>query len=325
MRRWRHLRFALFTLAVLPCAAQNTDEVHVTPRTKPQAQQPVKPPAGADPSLKTYSKPFVSNVDVVLVPVTVMDTATRIVTGLQQSNFQVLEDGKPQKIEYFYTQDAPLSLGIIFDQSGSMGQAVNTSRDAIKEFMKASNPDDEFFLIMFSDKPQLMGDFTNSPEDIDGKLVYTVPRGLTALWDAVYLGLSKMKTAKYPKRVLMIFSDGGENHSRYSGKELLRVVREADVQIYGVAIPGADYGPGGMEAVSNASGGRAFLGPPNTFPDTAAKVALELRNQYVLGYRSTNRAHNGTFRKIRVKLVPPPGLPPLVVSSKKTGYYAPED
>ena len=309
----------LLAMAVLPCVAQNPD-VHVEPRPKAE----LKPLPQSNPGLKTHTKPFVSNVDVVLVPVTVTDPLTRIVTGLEKQHFRILDDDKPQDIEYFYNQDAPISVGIIFDNSGSMSSAINISREAVIEFMKTSNPDDEFFLIAFADKPKLMGDFTDSPEDIQGKLVYTMPAGQTALWDAVYMGISKMRTAKYPKKALLVISDGGENHSRYTAKELERVVREADVQIYGMAIPGADYGPGGMHAVTDYTGGRTFEGPPSTFADTAAKIAVELRNQYVLGYRPKSLAHNGKFHKIRVKLQPPPGLPPLNSSAKKTGYYAPE-
>ena len=315
-----HWRFTLAAALVATISvAQDINDVHVRP---PSAENPR---ANADHSLKTHAQTFVSNVDLILVPVTVTDEATRIVTGLGPSNFVVLEDGKLQTIKYFYTQDAPISVGIIFDRSGSMHGAMDISRGAVGEFMKASNPEDEFFLIVFADKPTLVRDFTNRPEDITTTLLYTSSRGLTALWDAVYLGLNKMKQAKNTKRVLMVFSDGGENHSRYTQKELLRVVRESDVQIYGVAIPGADYGPGSMAGMSDATGGRMFIGPPATFADTAEKIAVALRNQYVLGYVPDNRTHDGRFRKIRVKLKPPRGLPPLVVSAKKTGYYAPQD
>lgn len=246
------LLIAVLAIASLPCAAQNPNEVHVQPRSKPEA------PKTPDPSLKTHTKPIVSNVDVVLVPVTVTDPLTRIVTGLERQNFRIFEDGKPQEIEYFYSQDAPISVGVIFDNSGSMGRAINTSREAVIEFMKTSNPEDEFFLITFADKPVMMGDFTDKPEEIQGKLLYTMPRGLTALWDAVYLGISKMRSAKYPKRALLVISDGGENHSRYTDREMRRVVRESDVQIYGIAIPGADYGPWGMAGISDATGGGAL-------------------------------------------------------------------
>ncbi len=309
-------------LALVPCEAQDPADVHIQPRSKADQQ---KPSPGSDPALRTYTKPFVSNVDVVLVPVTVTDPLTRIITGLERSNFLLFEDNQPQQIQYFYTQDTPISVGIIFDESGSIGRAINASREAVTAFMKASNPEDEFFLIAFADKPMMMGDFTDKPEEIEGKLVYTVPRGWTALWDAVSLGLNKLRLAKHSKKVLLVLSDGGENQSRYTSKELLRVVQESDVQIYGIAVPGADYSPGGMAGISHASGGRTFVGPAGTAADTFTKIAVELRNQYVLGYRPTNRKHDGRFRKIRVKLLPPPGLPPLNVSAKKSGYYAPED
>jgi Ca-activated chloride channel family protein len=132
-----------------------------------------------------------------------------------------------------------------------------------------------------------------------------------------------MAEAKNAKRVLLVFSDGGENESRYTEKELIRFVREADVQIFAVSIQGADYAPGSMAGVSTATGGRLFAGPVNALADTAEKIAVELRNQYVLGYVSTNRAHDGKLRKIKVKVNPPLGLPPLLVSAKKGAYYAP--
>ena len=319
MRRSQAAFLAGIAVVTLCSAAQNPNDVHVQPRSQAESTQK------SEPGLKTHTKPFVSNVDVVLVPVTVTDPLTRIVTGLDRQNFSLFDNDRPQEIEYFYTQDAPISIGIILDTSGSIGGAINDSREAIKEFMKASNPDDEFLLITFADKPKLMGDFTNSPEEIESKLVYTVPYGWTGLWDAVYLGLSKMRTAKYSKKVLLIVSDGGENNSRHTAKELRRFVLESDVQIFGVGVPGADYDTIGMRAMAGYSGGQMFEGPRNTYADTLTKIAIELRNEYVLGYRPKELARDGKFHKIRVKLVPPRGLPPLSGSVKKAGYYAPED
>lgn len=321
-RKCGGLWLLVLTLAVLPCVAQISNDVHIQPRPKEQVTAP-----GADrgKGLKTYTKPFVANVNVVLVPLTVADGWGRLVSGLDRTNFTVFEDGQPQKIEYFYMQDTPISVGIIFDSSGSIGEALNNSRAAVNEFMQASNPKDEFFLITFADKPSLDGDFTDKPEDIQGSLLFTVSKGRTALWDAIYLACAKMKSAKYPKRVLMAVSDGGENHSRYTYNEIRDVVRESDVQIYGVAVPGADYGPWGMADLSSATGGRTFEGGPNTHADILTKIAVELRYQYVLGYKPTNRKHDGKFRRIRVKLLPPRGLPPLKVSLRKSGYYAPEN
>ncbi len=317
MSHRKAITLAFAVLLTIACVAQ---EVHVEPRPKPQE----KPLPSNDPALKTHTNPFVSNVDVVLVPVNVTDALARVVTGLDKSNFRVLDEGKPQDVEFFYTQDAPISVGVIFDNSGSMTNAINISRDAVKDFMKNSNPDDQFFLISFANKPKLLGDFTDSPEEIEGKLVYTMPGGMTALWDAIYLGLSKMRTAKYSKKVLLVVSDGGENNSRYRAKELKRIVLESDVQIYGVGIPGVDYNTTDMRIMSEYTGGRTFEGPPATFADTLEKIAIELRTQYVLGYRPNNLSHNGKFHKIKVKLEPPAGLPPLSASVRKAGYYAPE-
>jgi Ca-activated chloride channel family protein len=166
--------------------------------------------------------------------------------------------------------------------------------------------------------------FTDKPEEIQGSLLFTVSKGRTALWDAIYLGCTRMKSARYQKRVLLVISDGGENHSRYTYSEIRDVVRESDVQIYGVAVPGADYGPWGMADISRATGGQLYEGQPNTYADTLTKIAVELRYQYVLGYKPTNRTHDGKYRRIRVKLQPPRGLPHLQVSARKSGYYAPE-
>lgn len=304
----------------LLAAAAVAQDVHVQPRSKPEE----KPLPSSDATLKTHTKPFFSNVDVVLVPVTVTDPLARIVTGLDKTNFRLLDNDRQQDIEFFYTQDAPISVGIVFDNSGSMSRAINISREAVKEFMKTSNPDDEFFMITFAEKPKLTNDFSDAPEKIEGNLVYTMPRGQTALWDAVYLGLSKMRTAKYSRKALLVISDGGENDSRYSAKELRRMVVESDVQIYGVGIPGADYDVTGMQAISSYSGGRMYEGPPSTFADTAEKIAIELRNQYVVGYRPKDLARDGKFHKIKIRLDPPRGLPSLTAVAMKSGYYAPE-
>ena len=314
--RW--LFTLLAALLAMASAAQDINDVHVRPPSAGKAR------ANADATQQKHNTQFVSNVDVVLIPVTVTDEAMRNVTGLEPSHFVIMEDGKPQTIKYFYTQDAPISVGIIFDESGSMGGVMEASRYAVSEFMKASNEEDEFFLIAFSDRPRLVKDFTNDPGDISATLLSESSRGRTALYDALYLGLNKMREAKYAKRVLMVFSDGGENYSRYTENELMRFVREADVQIYSVSLPGADYLPGSLAGVSTATGGRSFTGPPSSLADTAEKIAVELRNQYVLGYVSTNLAHDGKLRKIKVRVNPPPGLPSLVVSAKKAGYYVPK-
>jgi Ca-activated chloride channel homolog len=317
------------TWVVLPARAQSAaDEVHVSPRVEPAPA--AKGDEIVDPALKTHTKPYKVDVDLVLVPVTITDPMNRLVTGLDKDNFTVFEGKDQQEIKHFSSEDAPVSLGVIFDMSGSMSSKIERAREAVVEFFKTANPQDEFFMITFADKPEEISDFTQSVEDIQGKLVYTIPKGRTALLDAIYLGISKMRQAKYPKKSLLIISDGGDNHSRYTEGETKSLVKEADVLIYAIGIydrymptPEEQLGPALLTDVTELTGGRAFtIDNPNDLADVATKIGIELRNQYVLGYRPKNPTHDGKWRKIKVKLQPPKGLPPLRVYAK-TGYYAP--
>jgi Ca-activated chloride channel family protein len=187
-------------------------------------------------------------------------------------------------------------------------------------------------MIAFADKPEQISDFTQSVEEIQGKLIYTVPKGRTALLDAIYFGVSKMRQAKYAKKALLIISDGGDNHSRYTEGEIKSLVKEADVLIYAIGLYDHYFpteeerlGPALLADVTELTGGRAFtIDNPNDLADVATKIGIELRNQYVLGYRPKNPGHDGKWRKIKVKLLAPKGLPPLKVYAK-TGYYAPTE
>ncbi len=342
-------RFAALALSAALIAGFNTlawsqsplDDVHVTP-PKPGSPPPGtgvldssgRIPAAKDvvttASLRAHDKPIKVAVDLVLVPVTITDPMNRLVTGLDRENFALSEGSDVQEIKNFSSEDAPVSLGVIFDVSGSMSSKIEKSREAVVEFFKTANPQDEFFMITFGDKPEEVADFTQSVEDIQGKLVYTVPRGRTALLDAIYLGVNKMRQAKYPKKALLIISDGGDNHSRYTEGEIKSMVKEADVLIYAIGIYDHFFasdeerlGPALLGDVTELTGGRAFtIDNPNDLADVATKIGIELRNQYVLGYRPKNPVHDGKWRKIKVKLIPPKGLPPLKVYAK-TGYYAP--
>ncbi len=304
------------------------DDVHLAPRVKPPDAKPLI----SDPALRTNTKPIKRDVDLVLVPVTITDPLNRLVTGLDRDNFQLFEGKQAQEIKHFSSEDAPVSLGVIFDMSGSMSSKIDRAREAVIEFFKTANPQDEFFMITFADKPDEVTDFTQSVEDIQGKLVYTIPKGRTALLDAIYLGVSKMRQAKYPKRALLIISDGGDNHSRYTEGEIKNLVKEADVLIYAIGIYDHYFpteeerlGPQLLSEVTELTGGRSFtIDNPNDLADVATKIGIELRNQYVLGYRPKNPVRDGKWRKIKVKLIPPKGLPPLRVYAK-TGYYAPSE
>jgi Ca-activated chloride channel homolog len=309
------------------------NDVHIQPRDpeKPKTEE-VATQTVVPPSLNTRVRPLKVDVDLVLVPVTITDPLNRLVTGLEKENFQLFEGSAAQEIRSFSSEDAPVSLGVIFDSSGSMSSKMDRAKDAVMEFFKTANPQDEFFMVAFSDEPEVVNDFTSSVDDIQGKLVFTVPRRRTALLDAIYMGISKMREAKYPKKALLIISDGGDNHSRYTEGEIKALVKEADVMVYAIGIYDRYFatqeerlGPELLGEIAELTGGRAFtVENPNDLADVATKIGVELRNQYVLGYRPTIVVRDGKWRKIRVKLLPPKGLPPLRVYAR-TGYYGPQE
>ncbi|MGP0017425.1 MAG: VWA domain-containing protein [Candidatus Sulfotelmatobacter sp.] len=329
---------ALAFFCVPALAQTDVNDVHIDPRVVE------KPPEAAKQDLLTSSattsttglsahiRPLKVDVDLVLVPVTITDPMNRLVTGLDKENFQLFEGNASQQIRTFSAEDAPVSLGVIFDSSGSMSSKMDRAKDAVVEFFKTANPQDEFFMITFSDEPEEVSDFTSSVDEIQNKLVFAVPRRRTALLDAIYMGVSKMRQAKYPKKALLIISDGGDNHSRYTEGEIRSLVKEADVMIYAIGIYDRyasaveeRLGPQLLSDITELTGGRAFtIDNPNDLGDVATKIGVELRNQYVLGYRPTKVMHDGKWRKIKVKLLPPKGLPPLRVYAR-TGYYAPAE
>ncbi len=306
----------------------------------PTRQTPVPPPAKlTETSHDTPSvalrpgKVIRADVDLALVNVTVTDPFNRLVTGLDQDNFRVFEDNIEQEITTFSAEDVPISIGVIFDFSGSMSNKIDKAREAALEFFKTANPQDEFFLVTFNERAELTSTFTNSVEDLQSRMMVTAPHGRTALLDAIYLGLSQMRGAHNAKRALLILSDGGDNHSRYNENDIKRLVKEADTQLYAIGIfdplgyrnrtPEELNGPTLLSEITELTGGRVFaVEHLNDLPDIATKIGMELRNQYVLGYKPSNHIHDARWRKIKVKLRPPKGLPPLSVYSK-TGYYAP--
>jgi Ca-activated chloride channel family protein len=307
---------------LLAAAIAGEENVTIKPR--------VKPSETAVPSPKANIR---VDTNVVLIPVTVTDPLNRFVTGLDQDAFKVFEDKVEQKIVSFGSEDAPLSIGIVFDTSGSMGPKLEKSRQAVSEFFKTANPEDEAFLVEFSDKPEMATPFTHNLEEIQNRLTFTQSKGRTALLDGVYLALHAMKKAHNPRKALVVISDGGDNSSRYTEGEVKNLVKEADVQIYAIGIyePISSRGrtaeelsgPGLLTDISEPTGGRHFIVENLTeLPDVAAKIGIELRNQYVLGYSPNNQTRDGKYRKVNVKLVQPRGLPPLH-AFWRTGYYAP--
>jgi Ca-activated chloride channel family protein len=269
------------------------------------------------------------SVELVLVPVTVMDGSNRIVTGLQPENFQLYEDKHPQPIKHFWKEDSPVSIGIVLDVSGSMNTKIDRARDAVAAMLKASNLQDEFFLMTFADQPMLVQDFTSNMEDIQGQLLFTRPKGTTCLIDAVVLAVNHLKNARYQRKALVIISDGGDNRSRYTEKDVKSLIKETDIMVYSIGVFDSEFstqeerlGPELLANISGVTGASSYiLGNPKHLPEVAEHIAYELRNQYVIGYRPDGSRRDGKWRKIKIKLALPRGLPSLHAQAR-TGYYS---
>ncbi|HLL75797.1 MAG TPA: VWA domain-containing protein [Pyrinomonadaceae bacterium] len=270
------------------------------------------------------------NADLVTVNVTLTDSYGRYVTGLGKEAFSIFDNKEEQQITHFSDDDAPVSMGVVFDVSGSMGkEKLGRARDALRHFIDTSHGGDEYFLIGFNSRAQLLMDRTRDSDAMLSKLTFVEAKGNTALYDACYLGLERVTRGTHQKRALLIISDGQDNASRYSFGELRRLLKETDVLIYAVGIvernnPGTlDMGGQALlDELASVSGGRAF------FPETAAemneifeRIAIELRHQYSIGYKPSNFMNDGKWRRIKVKVNPPRGLPRLFVRAKE-GYYA---
>lgn len=309
------------------------------PVTRAQDKTPQKPtletapakPAPTPPGQQIEGQVVLTNTDLITFTVTVTDTYGRFVSGLNKNAFTVFDDKKPQEITFFSDDDAPVSIGVLFDVSGSMsGDKVRRARDALSKFVQTSHNADEYFLIGFNSRAQLLMDKTRDGNAVLDKMTFVETHGNTALYDACYLGVEKVQRGAHPKRALLLISDGQDNNSRYTFNELRRLLKESDVVLYGVGILGGSdagsslgmEGQGILDELASVSGGKAF------FPRSAAEmddifeqIALELRHQYSIGYKPANFTNDGRWHKIKVKVTPPRGLPRLFVRTKD-GYYA---
>ncbi len=290
-----------------------------------QAQKPVPtPPDGKD-------ERIILNTDLVTMNVTVTDLYGRFVSGLKKNAFTILDENAEQKIEFFSDDDAPVSVGIVFDVSGSMsGEKIQKAREALSKFIGTSHPMDEYFLIAFNKRAQLLLDRTRNGEAVLDKLQMVQPKDNTALYDAVYLGTEKVTTGVHQKRALIIISDGQDNNSRYTFADVRKELKESDVSVYAIGILGGGDGSTAegvtgqayLEELAGVTGGRAFFPQTNIEMDEIfERIALELRHQYSIGYRPANFNNDGKWRKLKVKVKPPRGLPRLFVRTKE-GYYA---
>ena len=271
----------------------------------------------------------------VLIPVAVTDSLNRFVLGLQKEDFHLSEDRVEQNVAHFSGEDAPLSVGLVFDESGSMDYKLRTAQAAVSQFLKAMNADDEAFLVEFSDNARLSVEFTADTGAIQGALKKAQPGGLTAMLDAINLALREMKKARNSRKAIVIVSDGGDNHSQYTSAQIESLVREADVQIYAMGVfepslplgltPEEISGPRLLSEIATQTGGRAFSAAlTSDLPSVAARIAVELRNQYVLGYYPKNQTRDGKYRQVEVKLTQPRGVSQLK-AHWRLGYYAPNE
>jgi Ca-activated chloride channel family protein len=292
-----------------------------------------KTAAGKIDGLKTKTAAqdkVILDTNLVNVVISVTDPYGRFVTGLTQDHFEIYDDKVKQRISHFSDEDAPISLGVIYDVSGSMKERITRSVRALKRFIETSHHDDDFFLVGFNDRAKLVQDFTTSGDQIASHLMFVQPKGSTALYDAAYLAVEKVQQGRHTKKALLIISDGQDNSSRYTYKELRNRVKEADVQIYAIGItdPASDslagFGRSVLEEITRMTGGRSFF--PNAYNEPelveiCTRIALELRHQYSIAFYPSNSSSESKWHKVQVKVNPPKGLGRLSLSYKD-GYQS---
>jgi len=301
-----------------------------------QVKTEPRPKLGVPPPESRRRANIRADINLVLVPVTVCDPQNRPVTGLEKEHFKVFDDKVEQTITHFSMDDEPVTVGLVFDISGSMGPKLLKSRQAAAEFFHTSNSEDDFFLVEFNDQPRMVVPLTRDVEEIQNQLTWAQSKGRTALLDAILLSMNEMKKSKKNRKALLIISDGGDNSSRYTEAEVKRLVRENDVLIYAIGVFEAGggrmrtseeaAGPGLLSELCDQTGGRHLPAEANELPDIAAKIGVELRNRYVLGFTPTNQVRDGRYHTLLVKVIPPKGLNiPTLRPYFRKGYLAPAE
>jgi Ca-activated chloride channel homolog len=309
--------------------AQSTDDADVVSRSPAQIDELNSSPHTSGLALASESQPLHINVDVVLVPVTVTNEKNRSITNLDRADFVLFERNKRQEIRYFSVEDAPLSIAVLFDVSKSMTDKVVTERAALVEFFKSANPQDEYFAIAFSDRPRMLAESTQSIDLLETKLLSVEPGGPTAMLDAISLAEVKLRHARYQRKAIVIFSDGGDNVSHYTLREIKQLVQESDAQVYAVGLFETFFigsleeklGKMWLSDITDRSGGRTLtVDNRSKVPQAAAEISREMRTQYVLGYRPDDIKSRG-WRKIRITVTEPLTRRSLRANYKK-GYLA---
>jgi Ca-activated chloride channel family protein len=259
-------------------------------------------------------RPVKIDVDLVLVNASVTDSDGHAVTGLDKNRFHVWEDKVEQEIQYFSAEEVPVSVGIIFDVSSSMEDKISVARDALTTFLKTGSPEDEYAVVEFNTRPQVTQDFTSNVTEFENRLAFAAPSGSTALYDAVYLGMQKLRQAHNPRKALLLITDGEDNHSHYTFSDVKEILKESDVQLYAIGVGGLPIatatkghksGRAVLEDLVDLTGGQAFFTTDSRkLEGISSKISEELRNQYVLGYVPTNSSKNGKWRKLSLKVNP---------------------
>jgi Ca-activated chloride channel homolog len=314
---------ATLTLCLLFIAIRAQQAAQQDPQSNKSGGSPERNPGGQ------YNLPM-PYTDLVSLPVTVTDYNNRLVTGLGKQHFEIFEDKVKQEISFFSEEDAPVNMGIVFDVSGSMKGKLDRAKDALKAFVDTSHGDDDFFLIGFNQRANLLAEFTDG-ESLTNKLTLVDTKGQTALYDAAYLGVEKVKQGRHSRNAMLLISDGQDNSSRYTYSELRKILKEAGVQIYCIGIVEMGGAAGGtldmqgqaiLEEIAQMTGGKAFFPrSPVELEEITTRIALELRHQYSIGYLPTNVKADGEWHKIKVNVKEPKGMSNLKVQHKE-GYYA---
>jgi Ca-activated chloride channel homolog len=312
-----------FLLALLCCPFGNAfQNVEIVPRT------------ALKPSLELPPAHLRIDTALVLVPVHVTTPFGVSVTDLNRTDFRIFEDNVEQPITQFAKDDAPLSIGLVFDASASMHNKLHKSSEAAAAFFKTANPEDEFFLVEFNERPRLAIPFTLDSDELYNHIVHTRTVGRTSLLDAIHMAIQQMKKANHTRKAIVIVSDGGDNCSRYSVGQIRNALVESDVQLYAMGIfdledspkkrPQEEVrGPRLLSELAELTGGTHYpIDDLNELPRISERIGMELRNQYVLGYSPSNLEKDGKYRKITLSVVPPAGAPALKAQYRQ-GYYAP--
>jgi Ca-activated chloride channel family protein len=319
------LSLCLLTLAITPFSQSQSDGPI---QAAPHGESREATPGGAD------IKPLRVRVNVVLVPVVVTDTMNHPVTGLEKKNFVLSENDEQKEIQYFSAEDSPISVGLLVDVSKSMTDKVDAEREAISEFFKNANAEDDYFVVAFSSQPEMLTEVTQSIGTIQAKLGAVIPNGSTAMLDAISVAMTRMRSAKYKRRALLIISDGGDNNSHHKYREIKSLVRDSDVEVYAIGLFDTAFfktyeefmGKKWLSEITDATGGHTVtVDNVSKMGEAAAAISTEMRSQYVLGYRPSRDESDGKRRQIKVRVINPPMRDVQLQAYYKRGYVIPKD